>query len=158
MKLAFGADHAGFGLKEHLMETARAWGHEVLDLGTYNEDSVDYPDFSMAVARAVVNGDVDLGVVMCSNGVGVSITANKVVGIRAALCHTAWGARRAREHADANVLALGAWEIGRAVADDLLLAFLNGEPEGGRHEVRRAKMAKVEARGIGEKQPGAAAP
>lgn len=149
MRVAFGADHAGFELKEHLIETAKSWGHEVIDVGTFSPDSVDYPDFAEPLAHAVVAGDADLGVLLCSNGVGVSITANKVVGGRCALCYTAWGARRAREHAGANILALGAWEIGRAVADDILLAFLNGQPEGGRHEARRAKMTKVEMRGVG---------
>jgi ribose 5-phosphate isomerase B len=149
VKVAFGADHAGFELKEHLVETARSLGHEVLDYGTYSAESVDYPDFAEPVARATVDGTVQLGVVICSNGVGVSITANKVPGVRCALCHTSWGALRAREHTDANVLALGAWEIGRAVADDILKAFLTGQPEGGNHERRRAKLAKVERRGIG---------
>jgi len=150
VKVAFGADHAGFDLKEHLMETARALGHEVQDFGAYSVESVDYPDFAEPVARAVVDGEADLGVVICSNGVGVSITANKVPGARCALCHTSWGAARARQHTNANVLALGSWEIGRAVADDILRAFLDpaNQPEGGNHERRRTKLAKVEKRGI----------
>ncbi len=148
MKLAFGADHAGFELKNHLAEFARSLGHEVLDLGTYSTESVDYPDFAEAVARAVLDGRADLGVVLCSNGVGISITANKVPGIRCALCHTSWGAARARQHVDANVLALGAWEIGRGVAEDILRAFLTSQFEGGRHERRVAKLRDVERRGI----------
>lgn len=147
MKLAFGSDHAGFELKEHLRETARSLGHEVVDFGTYNAESVDYPDFAEPVARAVVDGEADLGVVICSNGVGVSITANKVPGARCALCHTSWGASRARLHANANVLALGAWEIGRAVADDILVAFLREEfDQAPRNERRLSKLTKVEAR------------
>ncbi|GIW13091.1 MAG: ribose 5-phosphate isomerase B [Tepidiforma sp.] len=148
MKLAFGADHAGFELKNHLVEFARGLGHDVLDLGTHGPESVDYPDFAEAVARAVLDGRADLGVVLCSNGVGISITANKVPGIRCALCHTSWGAARARQHVDANVLALGAWEIGRGVAEDILRAFLENRFEGGRHERRVAKLHDVERRGI----------
>jgi ribose 5-phosphate isomerase B len=147
--IAFGADHAGYELKQHLLGTAGRLGHEVLDLGTNGPESVDYPDFAEAVAHAVLDGRAALGVVLCSNGVGISITANKVPGIRAALCHTSWGAARARQHANANVLALGAWEIGRGVADDILAAFLSNEFEGGRHERRVNKMMDVEARGIG---------
>jgi len=148
MRLAFGADHAGFALKQHLIEFSRSLGHEVRDFGTHGSESVDYADFAEPVARAVVAGDVDLGVVVCSNGVGVSITANKVPGARCALCHTSWGAARARLHTGANVLALGALEIGTAIAEECLRAFLEHEPEGGRHERRRAKVADVERRGI----------
>ena len=148
MRVAFGADHAGFELKQHLIDTARALGHEVDDFGTYSAESVDYPDFAEPVARSVVDGVNALGVVICSNGVGVSITANKVPGVRCALCHTSWGALRARQHTDANVLAIGAWEIGRAVADEMLQAFLSGEPEDGNHARRREKLARVERRGI----------
>ncbi len=149
MRLAFGADHAGYELKNHLVGTARDLGHEVNDLGTDGPESVDYPDFADAVAREVVAGRADFGIVLCSNGVGISITANKVPGIRCALCHTSWGATRAREHVDANMLALGAWEIGRGVADDILQAFLLGKFEGGRHERRVNKIMDVEAHGIG---------
>lgn len=150
MKVAFGSDHAGFELKEHLMETARSLGHEVVDFGTYSPESVDYPDFAEPVARSVVDGETTLGVVICSNGVGVSITANKVPGARCALCYTTWGASRARQHADANVLALGAWEIGRAVADDLLTAFLRETFDGADRNQRRVqKLMKVEKRGVG---------
>ncbi|GMV86008.1 MAG: ribose 5-phosphate isomerase B [Dehalococcoidia bacterium] len=148
MRLAFGADHAGFELKNHLVEFARTLGHEVLDLGTHGPESVDYPDFAEAVAGKVADGEVDLGVVLCSNGVGISITANKVPGIRCALCHTSWGAARARQHTNANMLALGAWEIGRGVAEDILAAFLRSEFEGGRHERRLNKLMDVEKRGI----------
>ena len=148
MKLAFGADHAGFQLKDHLVECARTLGHEVRDFGTNGPESVDYPDFAEAVAREVVSGTADLGVVICSNGVGISITANKVPGIRAALCHTSWGSARARQHTNANVLALGALEIGTGVAEDILRAFLSNDFEGGRHERRVGKMMDVERRGI----------
>ncbi len=149
MIIGFGADHAGYQLKDHLMETARALGHETRDFGTNGPASVDYPDFAETVARAVLAGEVEVGVVICSNGVGISITANKVPGIRCALCHTSWGAARARQHADANMLALGALEIGTAVAEEILKAFLGNTFEGGRHERRVAKMMDVERRGIG---------
>jgi ribose 5-phosphate isomerase B len=154
VKVAFGADHAGYELKQHLIGTARALGHEPLDLGTNGPASVDYPDFAAAVARAVLNGEAEVGVVLCSNGVGVSITANKVPGIRCALCHTSWGAARARQHTDANVLALGAWEIGCAVADDILDAFLSNAFEGGRHVRRMRKLLDIERDGIDARAPG----
>lgn len=151
MRLAFGSDHAGYELKEHLLETARQLGHEVSDLGTHGRESVDYPDYAEAVAKAVVGGEAELGIVLCSNGVGISITANKVPGIRCALCHSSWGASRARQHVDANMLALGAWEIGQGVADDILEAFLANTFEGGRHVRRVAKLTDVERRGIGSR-------
>lgn len=151
MRLAFGSDHAGYELKEHLLETAKQLGHEVIDLGTHGPESVDYPDYAEAVAKAVIAGEAELGIVMCSNGVGISITANKVPGIRCALCHSSWGAARARQHVDANMLALGAWEIGRGVADDILEAFLSNSFEGGRHVRRVAKLTDVERRGIGSR-------
>jgi ribose 5-phosphate isomerase B len=131
------------------METARSLGHEPVDSGTYSAESVDSPDFAEPVARDTAAQEVDLGVVICSNGVGVSIVANKVPGARAALCHSHWGAERARQHTDANILALGAWEIGRAIADECLTAFLASTPEEGNHARRRDKLAKVERRGIG---------
>ncbi len=148
MKVAFGADHAGFELKQHLIETAGSLGHDVLDLGTHGPESVDYSDFAVAAARAVLDGRADVGVIICSNGVGISITANKVPGIRCALCHTSWGAARARQHTDANMLALGGLEIGKAVAADILAAFLASSFEGGRHARRGAKLMAVEREGI----------
>ncbi|MBE7517636.1 MAG: ribose 5-phosphate isomerase B [Thermoflexaceae bacterium] len=155
MKVAFGADHAGFELKQHLIETANALGHDALDLGTNGPESVDYPDFAVAAARAVLDGRADLGVVICSNGVGISITANKVPGIRCALCHTSWGAARARQHTDANMLALGGLEVGRAIAADILAAFLSYSFEGGRHAQRVAKLMAVERDGIAAGKAGA---
>ncbi|MBN9494743.1 ribose 5-phosphate isomerase B [bacterium] len=152
MKLAFGADHAGFALKQHLADVARNAGHTVVDFGTNGPESVDYPDYGEAVGRAVVNGEAELGVVICSNGVGISIAANKVPGVRCALCHSGWGAGRARQHANANVLALGAMEVGAGVAEEILAAFLSNEFEGGRHARRLARLSEIEARGIG---PGA---
>lgn len=154
MRLAFGADHAGYELKDHLVKVAREWGHDVTDLGTNGPDSVDYPDFAKAVAERVVAGDAELGIILCSNGVGISISANKVPGIRCALCHTSWGAARARQHANANMLALGAWEIGRGVAEEILQAFLTNDFEGGRHERRVGKMMEIERTGIAAEKVG----
>ena len=154
MRLVFASDHAGFALKQHLVGFARDLGHQVEDLGTDGPESVDYSDFAEPAARAVVGGRADLGVVICSNGVGVSITANKVAGARCALCHTAWGASRARLHTGANVLALGALEIGKAIAEECLAAFLSAEPEGGRHARRRAKLSAVEERSLHGGQEG----
>jgi ribose 5-phosphate isomerase B len=148
MIVAFGSDHAGFELKQQLIESARRLGHHPLDLGTYSSERADYADYGEKVARAVVSREAAAGVVICSNGVGISIAANKVPGIRCALCHTSWGAARARQHVDANVLALGAWEIGQAIADEILTAFLSHEFEGGRHEARVAKLMDIERRGI----------
>jgi ribose 5-phosphate isomerase B len=153
VKIAFGADHAGYELKAHLVKVAEQMGHSVKDFGTNGPESVDYPDFAEAVGKAVVAGEAELGVVVCSNGVGISITANKVPGVRCALCHTSWGAARARQHVNANVLALGGLEIGRAIAEEIFTAFVSSEFEGGRHERRVGKLTDVERRGIGaEKQ------
>lgn len=149
MKLAFGTDHAAYQLKDHLVSYARGLGHDVRDFGTNGPESVDYPEYALAVANEVVAGRVDLGVVICSNGVGISITANKVVGIRAALCYTSWGSARARSHTNANVLALGGLEIGTAIAEEILNAFLTSEFEvGGRHERRVNQLIEIERNGI----------
>jgi ribose 5-phosphate isomerase B len=149
VNVAFGADHAGFELKEHLINLAGQLGHVVTDFGAYSRESVDYPDFGEAVGKAVIAREADLGVVICSNGVGISIAANKVPGVRCALCHSSWGAGRARQHTDANVLALGAMEVGLGVAEEILAAFLSNGFEGGRHARRLARLAEIEARGIG---------
>ncbi len=140
MRIAVGGDHAGFDLKERVKAHLGQLGYDLVDFGTDSTDSVDYPDIVIPLARAVAAGQVDRGVVMCSNGVGVSITANKIPGVRAALCADAWSARRAREHTDANVLALGAFSTGAMVALDILDAFLAGEFLGGRHQRRLDKI------------------
>jgi ribose 5-phosphate isomerase B len=149
VNLAFGADHAGFELKQYLLDIARSLGHTANDLGTFGPESVDYPDYGEAVGKAVVAGEAELGVVICSNGVGISIAANKVPGVRCALCHSSWGASRSRQHTNANVLALGAMEVGKGVAAEILEAFLSNGFEGGRHARRLARVAEIEARGIG---------
>src|SRR3989304_2636293 len=146
MRIAIGSDHAGFALKENLREVLSSLGHKPFDLGCSSEASVDYPDVALPLAEAVRDGEYDLGVLVCSNGVGMSIAANKVKGGRAGLCHDTFSARRARQHTDANVLCLGAWAIGRGVAREILEAFLEGRFEGGRHGRRVDKIKAIEAR------------
>jgi len=146
MRVALGSDHAGFDLKAVLEATLTSWGHVVVDLGTHNStDSVDYPDFGEAVGRAVVEGRADLGVAVCGSGIGVSIAANKVPGVRAALAHDATSARLAREHNHANVLCLGARLIGVPVAVDALEAWLTATPGEGRHLRRLEKLTALDA-------------
>ncbi len=139
--VALGADHAGFPLKDVLKADLAEGGYEVLDLGTNSHESADYPDFGKAVAEAVASGRADLGVVVCGTGIGISIAANRNPGVRAALCHSGLEARLAREHNDANVLALGARIIGVESARDALHAFLNTDFAGGRHTGRVAKLS-----------------
>ncbi|MDP6605005.1 MAG: ribose 5-phosphate isomerase B [Dehalococcoidia bacterium] len=140
MRIAIGSDHAGFALKEILREELEASGDEIADYGTDSEQSCDYPDIAIPLAQAVARGEHEIGVLICSNGVGPSIVANKVAGVRAALCHDTFSARRARKHTDANVLCMGAWAIGRGVAAEVLSAFRDASFEGGRHEARVAKI------------------
>jgi len=144
MKVAFGCDHAGFGLKEAVISTLKRLGAEIIDFGTYSLDSVDYPDFGERVGKAVASGEADLGVVICGTGIGISIAANKVPGVRAALCHDVYSARMSRAHNNANVLALGARVIGPGLAEAIVEAWLGTEFEGGRHANRVAKIERLE--------------
>lgn len=144
MKLAFGCDHAALELKNHLIEFAKALGHEVDDLGCYTKESVDYPDYGRAVGEAVAAGRANRGVVVCYTGIGISIAANKVHGIRCALCGDPLSARLTREHNDTNVLALGAGIVGKAMAEEILAVWLNTAPEGGRHAARVEKIMAIE--------------
>ena len=136
----FGADHAGVGLKDALIQVVKARGLETTDLGTHGDASVDYPDFGHAVAEAVVGSDGALGVLICGTGQGIAMSANRHSGIRAALCADTFSARMARMHNDANVLCLGARVVGAGLAEDILAAFLDAEFEGGRHARRVAKI------------------
>ncbi len=138
--VAIASDHAGVALKGVLVEELRTLGHEVLDLGTNATASVDYPDFGHALAEAVAAGRAERGVVVCGTGIGISIAANRHAGVRAAVCHDATSARLAREHNDANVLALGARLIGEEVAKECLRVFLATDFAGGRHTGRVAKL------------------
>lgn len=138
--VAIASDHAGFELKALLIDELRALDREVLDLGTDGPASVDYPDFGHALAEAVAAGRADFGVLACGTGIGISIAANRHRGIRAAVCHDQTSARLAREHNDANVLALGARLIGTEVAKDCLRTFLGTKFADGRHARRVAKL------------------
>ena len=144
MRIAIGSDHAGFRLKQVLLEHVASLGHESSDFGCPDETSVDYPDFAVPLAQAVIAGEQDLGILICSTGVGMSIAANKLKGIRAALCHDTFSARRARQHTDANILCLGSWCIGEGAARDVVEAFLGGEFQGGRHIRRLEKVRALE--------------
>jgi ribose 5-phosphate isomerase B len=145
MRIALGSDHAGYDLKSLLVATLEQWGHDVLDLGTSNAtDSVDYPDFGEAVGRAVASGDAQLGVAVCGSGIGISIAANKVPGVRAALVHDVTSAHLAREHNHANVLCMGSRLIGPSVALEALEAWLKATPGEGRHEGRVEKLRALD--------------
>ena len=140
MKVYLTSDHAGFELKQLLKQELEKAGHPVLDLGTDSIDSVDYPDFGRRLAAAIRDGQAARGVVVCGTGIGISIAANREPTVRAALCHDVTSARLAREHNDANVLALGARLIGPEVARQCLHAFLETGFGGGRHTARVAKL------------------
>ncbi len=146
MRVAIGADHAGYDLKEVLIERLKKAGHAVTDLGTHAPDPVDYPDYAAAVARAVVDGRAERGIVVCGSGVGAAIAANKLDGIRAGQCHDAYSARQSVEHDDANVLAIGARVVGEELAWTVTEAFLGAAFSGEeRHRRRLDKIAALEA-------------
>ena len=138
--IAIASDHAGYVLKQILVEELGALGYEALDLGTDGPDSVDYPDFGDALAKAIAEGRAERGVLVCGSGLGIAMAANRHAGVRAAPCHDETSARLTREHNDANVLALGARLVGVEVAKDCLRTFLKTEFEGGRHARRVAKL------------------
>lgn len=144
MKIAMACDHGGLRLKNVLKADLEANGYEVEDFGTYSEDSCDYPDYAGKAALAVSNGSCDKGVVVCGTGIGVSITANKVKGIRCALCHDVFSAKATRQHNDANMLAMGQRVIGEGLALEILHAWLSSDYEGGRHDARIKKMMAYE--------------
>jgi ribose 5-phosphate isomerase B len=144
MRLAVGADHAGYAAKEHLKQWLAERGHDVIDVGTESTASVDYPDFAGRVGHAVAKGEAALGLLICGSGIGMSIAANKVAGIRAAHCTDCYQARVAREHNDANVICMGARVSGLGVMEDTLESFLKHKFEGGRHAVRVAKIQRLE--------------
>lgn len=144
MKISIGSDHAGFPLKEEVIAWLKETGSTVIDEGCFNLDSVDYPDYGEKVARKVSTGQADKGIVICGTGLGISMSANKVKGIRAALCHNAYTAEMARRHNDANVLAMGARVTGVGVALNIVQCFLRTEFEGGRHQRRVDKIMALE--------------
>lgn len=140
MKISIGSDHAGFDLKEQLKNYLEEEGYEVIDEGTYSLDSVDYPDFGKKVGKRVADKEADRGLVVCGSGIGISIAANKVPGIRCALVSEPLSARLSRQHNDANVLALGGRLIGLELAKECLKVFLQTDFEGGRHQRRIDKL------------------
>lgn len=144
MKIALGSDHAGFGLKQAIKPVLEAEGHEVTDVGTDSDDSVDYPVFAEKAARLVADGEVERGVVVCGSGVGVSIVANKVDGVRAVNAHDPEEAEMSRRHNDANVLALAGRRLSELEAEAIMSTFLSTEFEGGRHERRVEEISAVE--------------
>jgi ribose 5-phosphate isomerase B len=146
MRIAIGADHAGFRLKEHLKQTLDRLGHSVDDHGTQNEDSVDYPPICVSVGRAVVDGRADRGIVQGGSGQGEQIAANKVAGVRAALCNDLYTARLSRLHNDANVLSMGWRIVAFGLADEILTLWLATPFEGGRHQRRIDQITEAERR------------
>lgn len=144
MRIAIGGDHAGYPLKQHLVQLLKEWGHDVDDLGTHSEDPVDYPPYCAAVARAVVRGDAERGIVLGGSGQGEQISANKVHGARAALCNDLYTARMSRAHNDANVLSIGARIVAQQLAEEIVRLFLDTPFEGGRHLRRLQEIAAIE--------------
>lgn len=145
MRIAIGCDHRGIEFKSSVIEVLEKSGHTVKDFGTYTEDAVDYPDIAKEVGKAVASGDYDRGILICGTGIGMCIAANKVDGIRAALCHNDFCALRSRQHNDANILCMGS-EIIKEDMPDIVTTFLTTEFEGGRHQRRVDKMTGMESR------------
>lgn len=144
MKIAVGSDHAGIEVKEAIRDHLDKSGHEVTDLGAFDHNSVDYPDFAKSVGQAVSKGEYDRGIVICGSGVGISIAANKIEGVRCALCHNALVAKLSREHNDANMLALGAWLTPVQHAIEIVDKWVETEFQGGRHQKRIDKITELE--------------
>ncbi len=143
MKIGIGNDHVGVELKEYIIKEFEGEGIEFVNYGTNSSDSVDYPDFGQAVGEAVARGEVDKGIVICGTGIGISIAANKVKGVRCALCNGIYASRMAREHNDANVLALGGRVIGVELAREIVKVFLETEFLGERHAKRVKKLNEI---------------
>ena len=147
MRIVIGADHAGFHLKQSVGEYLRTLGHDVIDVGTVSDEPVDYPDFAEAVAKVLLDGKAERGVLICGSGVGASVSANKIPGIRAGLCHDTYSARQGVEHDDTNLLVLGARVIGVELARELVRHFLAAKFSGEeRHKRRVAKIKVLEQR------------
>ena len=144
-RIAIGADHAGFELKTHVVELLAGQGHDVVDLGTDSTVAVDYPPICAAVGRAVRDGEVEVGIVVGGSGQGEQLSANKVRGVRAALCNDLYTARLARAHNDANVLAIGSRVVGSGLADEIVTLFLATPFDGGRHARRVGQITALEA-------------
>lgn len=144
MKIAIGNDHVAVELKNHITKYVEAKGYEVVNFGTDTPASCDYPIYGEKVARAVANGECDLGILICGTGIGISLAANKVKGIRAAVCSEPYSARLTRQHNNANIIAFGARVVGQAMAEMIVDEFLNAEYEGGRHQRRVDLITAIE--------------
>ncbi|GAA0116830.1 ribose 5-phosphate isomerase B [Clostridium senegalense] len=144
MRIALGSDHGGLSLKKEIILHLEKKGYEIKDFGTYTEDSCDYPDFALQVAESVAKKEFDFGILVCGTGIGISIAANKVPGIRAALCSDTFSAHATREHNNANILALGERVVGKGLALDIVDTFFNAEFQGDRHQKRIDKITKIE--------------
>ncbi len=143
MKIVIGSDHAGFQLKNAMGDLVRSLGHSVLDVGAFNENPSDYPDFAESVGRAILDGKAERGVLICGSGIGASVAANKIVGIRAGICHDSYSGHQGVEHDDMNVLVMGSRVIGEKLAEDILRAYLGARFTNEERHVRR--LAKVHA-------------
>lgn len=144
MKIAIGSDHGGFTLKEDIKKYLTELGYEYQDFGTHSTESCDYPDISAPVGKAVVAGEFDRGILICGTGIGIGIAANKIAGVRAALCHDTFSAHASREHNNANILTMGERVIGPGLARDIVKIWLTTDFEGGRHERRVEKISALE--------------
>ena len=144
--IAIGSDHAGYDLKEVVREALKSEGHDVQDFGTFSGEPVDYPDIGREVAEAVASGQFERGVLICGTGIGITIAANKVKGIRAAVCSEPFSARMSRAHNNANIIGFGARVVGQGLALEIVKAFFETEFEGGRHEKRVNKITAIEER------------
>ena len=150
MRVAVGVDHRGFAIKDELIDLLAAAGHEVLDLGTDSAASVDYPDFAAAVGQAIVDGEADRGIVVCGSGVGACVAANKIAGVRAAICHDTYSAHQGVEHDDMNLLCLGSEIVGMSLIAEIVPTFLDAEFAGAEERYVR-RLRKVQALERGER-------
>jgi len=148
MQISIGCDHAGFELKERVKRFILDAGHQVQDEGTFNDESTDYPDFAASVAQTVSEGRAERGILICGTGIGMSITANKLARVRAALCHSIETARLSRQHNDSNVLAIGARVLETDLALAMVAEWLKTEFDGGRHQGRLDKITLLEDKGV----------
>jgi ribose 5-phosphate isomerase B len=144
MRIAIGSDHRGFEVKKRIVALAQQFGHEPLDMGSFNQDSTDYPDFAFEVARAVSSGQAGRGILICGTGIGMCIAANKVPGVRAAACHDTFTAQMSRRHNDANIMCLSADLLGTELIDRMVRDWLETEFEAGRHQRRVDKIIQHE--------------
>jgi RpiB/LacA/LacB family sugar-phosphate isomerase len=145
MKVVIGSDHAGFQLKNAMGDLLRSLGHEVLDIGAFNENPSDYPDFAEAVGRAILDGRAERGVLICGSGIGASVAANKLIGIRAGICHDTYSGHQGVEHDNMNVLVMGSRVVGEKLAEDIVRAYLPAKFTNEERHVRRlAKVAALE--------------